>query len=195
MNALETSIAVAAIRVYSLKGVKRTTMSDVAKEAGVTRQTVYNAFSNTDEVLRAAIRLYIGVQWQKIQSGWQLTEQLDKRLDILFQHFAIDTWEYVSSSGAAADLASGYNAVGRAEIEQARLGFRDDIAALFEAGRDNLGARGTSPEALSDLLSYALEGIKSNCKTRTEVEETLAALKAAVLALAAAEDEASNIAT
>jgi len=187
MNTRETSIAEAAIRVYSLKGVKRTTMSDIAKEAGVTRQTVYNAFPNTDEVLRAAIRLYIGQQWQTIQSGWQLTERLDERLDFLFQHFAIDTWEYVSSSGEAAELAGGYNAAGRAEIEQARQGFRDDIAALFEASRDQLGERGTSPEALSDLLSYAFEGIKSNCKTRTEVDETLAALKAAVLAVAAPE--------
>ena len=42
MNDREKSIALAAIRTYQAKGVRRTTMSDIAKAAGVTRQTVYN---------------------------------------------------------------------------------------------------------------------------------------------------------
>lgn len=183
MNSREKSIAGAAIRVYSRKGVRRTTMSDVAREAGVTRQTVYNAFPNTDEVLRAAIRLYIDQQWQKISKGWQTTDRLDERLDILFKHFAIETWEYVSSSEEAAELAGGYNASGRTEIEQARLGFRNEIAALFEASRARLDAWGTTPEALSDFISVSIEGIKYNSKSRSDVDDALATLKAAILAL------------
>ncbi|MCF2869495.1 TetR/AcrR family transcriptional regulator [Octadecabacter sp. G9-8] len=183
MSTREISIAQAAIHVYTQKGIRRTTMADVAKAANVTRQTVYNAFSNTDGVLRAAIRLFISQQWQKVCVGWEKAAGLDEKLDILFLHFAIETWEYIKLSDATADLVDGYNSVGRNEIEQAKDGFRGDIAALFEDARDTLKVRGSSPEALSDFISMSIEGIKFNSNTRADLDRGIATLKGSVLAL------------
>ena len=44
--------------MFSRYGVKRTSMVDLAQEAGVSRQTLYNVFRNKDDVLRALIRAY-----------------------------------------------------------------------------------------------------------------------------------------
>jgi AcrR family transcriptional regulator len=41
-------------------GFEKTSLSDVAAEAGVTRQTVYRYFDNTDELMRAALALAAG---------------------------------------------------------------------------------------------------------------------------------------
>jgi AcrR family transcriptional regulator len=183
MNTRETAIAEAAIRAYSKRGVKRTSMSVIAQEAKVTRQTVYNAFPSTDAVLRAAIRLFIERKWQLIQSQWQVSNDLEEKIDILLQHFALEPWEYVHSSPEAAELERGYNAAGHAEIGLARDGFRDDIAALFVPFEAKLANLGTDPAAVSDFISFAIEGIKYNCQTRTEMLAGIATLKAALIAL------------
>lgn len=183
MNEREKSIAMAAIRVYTRNGVKRTTMTDIAREANVTRQTVYNAFHNTDAVLRAAIRLYVDQQWNMISEGWRKTDRLDEKLDVLFRHFIIDTWEVLNSTKEAAELAGGYNAEGRAEIDLARARYRDDIAALFDHAKDRLEAKGIDPHSVSDLISFSSEGIKFSGKTLPEVTAAVATLKALVLSL------------
>ena len=183
MNDREESIALAAIRTYQAKGVRRTTMSDIAKEAGVTRQTVYNCFANTDAVLRGAIRLFIGDLWARITEAWATCETLEQKMDILLQHFAVEPWDFLNSSAEAAQLEGGYNDAGRAEIAAARLGFRGDIAALFQPWRHRLTRQGTSPLAVADFISAAIEGLKYNNKTRQDMLVAVATLKAAVLAL------------
>ncbi|MEM6463903.1 MAG: TetR/AcrR family transcriptional regulator [Pseudomonadota bacterium] len=189
MNEREIRIADAAIRTYSTRGVRRTTMSDIAREADVTRQTVYNSFANTDEVLRAAIRLYVDRQWQKIRMAWDTRDSLDGKLDAVLQHFAIDPWDYVHSSEEAAELVGGYNEAGRAEIEAARRGFRNEIADLFVPFEEALIAQGTTPHAVADFISAAIEGIKYNYHDRDAMRLAVSTLKAAVLAMTIARDK------
>jgi AcrR family transcriptional regulator len=50
----------AARRCFERFGFEKTSLSDVAAEAGVTRRTVYRYFDNTDELLRAAFALAAG---------------------------------------------------------------------------------------------------------------------------------------
>lgn len=188
MNDREISIAEAAIRAYLNKGVARTTMADVAREAGVSRQTVYNAFPNTDAVLRGAIRHYIAGLWADIQAAWETCESLDAKLDVVLQRFAMEPWDLLNSSAAAAELEGGYNAAGREEIALARLGFRGDIAALFQPWEAALTRQGTDPMAVADFISAAIEGIKYNSATRAEMELAVATLKASILALTGERD-------
>ncbi|MCV6600102.1 MAG: TetR/AcrR family transcriptional regulator [Cohaesibacter sp.] len=183
MNEREKSIAAAAIRMYVSKGVRRTTMSDVAGEAGVTRQTVYNTFANTDAVLRGAILFYVDELWQNILTEWGDSDGLDQKLDILLHYFAVVPWDFLNSSEEAAQLERGYNAAGRAAVEEARLVFQDDIAALFMPWQEQLACQGTTPRALSDFISAAIEGIKYNNETRQDMLLAVATLKACLIAL------------
>lgn len=50
----------AARRCFERFGVEKTTIADVATEAGVTRRTVYRYFDNSDTLLRAAFALAAG---------------------------------------------------------------------------------------------------------------------------------------
>ena len=59
MNSRTQNILEAAQIVFARYGVSKTTMSDIAREAGVARQTVYNAFATKNEVLREVVRLEI----------------------------------------------------------------------------------------------------------------------------------------
>lgn len=183
MTDRETSIAQAALRCYQTKGVRRTTMTDVAKAAGVTRQTVYNTFPNTDAVLRGAIRLYVGGLWQQIEDAWTTCDTLEQKLDVLLARFAMDSWDFLNSSAVAVELEGGYNAAGKAELDAARQGFHGDMAALFDPWQDHLSAQGTTPMAVAEFISAAIEGLKSYNTTRDGMLLSVATLKASVLAL------------
>jgi AcrR family transcriptional regulator len=171
------------MRVYQTKGVARTTMTDIAREAGVSRQTVYNVFPNTDAMLRGALLHYIDVLWQGILLEWSACATLGEKLDVLFDHFAMKPWEYLKSSPVAAELERGYNAVGRAAIDEARQGFRDDVAALFQPWETELARQGTNPLAVSNYINAAIEGVKYNNDTRDDMTIAVATLKASLLAM------------
>ena len=54
-EALKTREAIldSAIRVFSIRGVSRTTLANIAKEAGVTRGAIYWHFRNKEDLLAA----------------------------------------------------------------------------------------------------------------------------------------------
>lgn len=56
----------AAVRCVQRWGVEKTSLNDIAREAGVTRPTVYNHFDNRDDVIQAAL----------LQSGTAFAEAL-----------------------------------------------------------------------------------------------------------------------
>lgn len=183
MNTREQTIARAAMRAYQAKGVARATMSDIAKQAGVSRQTVYNSFPSSDAMLHGAVICYIQDLWDQVQLLWRECDRLDAKLDVLLEQFALRPWEFLNSSPAAAELERGHNPAGRKAIVAAREIFRHDIAALFEPWQDGLHQQGTSPLALSDYISAAIEGIKYNNHTRADMESAITTLRASVLAM------------
>ena len=55
INATQQKIITAAITCVERWGVEKVNLNDIAKEAGVTRPTVYSYFSNRDEVIQQAL--------------------------------------------------------------------------------------------------------------------------------------------
>ena len=58
----ETQLMKAAFAVFSRYGVSKTTVGDIAAEAGVSRQTMYNLYGGRDEILRAAVEFVAAVR-------------------------------------------------------------------------------------------------------------------------------------
>jgi AcrR family transcriptional regulator len=65
-NDTQQKIIDAAIRCVKQWGTDKTNLNDIAKEAGVTRPTVYSYFPNRDDVIRTAL----------LQSGYNFAQRL-----------------------------------------------------------------------------------------------------------------------
>lgn len=184
MNESEKRIAAAALRVFARYGVKRATMADVAKEADVVRQSLYNVYSNKDALLRGAIRLYADDQWEKINAGWDQAGDLGEKLDILFEHFILETWNLMNSSPDAKELTHGYNAAGREEIlliEEQTIGNLEAILAPFAAA---FAEHGETTASVADHLLVSISGIKYGATSLKQAAKLADTQKALILALA-----------
>lgn len=67
-------------RCFERKGMQKTTLGDVAQEAGVSRMTVYRKFEDRKALFDAAALRNMHRQWQRIATEMKPTDQLDEWL-------------------------------------------------------------------------------------------------------------------
>lgn len=66
-------LIVAAQTCYEKKGIKQTTINDIALTAKITRRTVYRYFSSHDEILLAVFERVVDTFWQDLFNDLDLT--------------------------------------------------------------------------------------------------------------------------
>lgn len=184
MNPREVAIIEAAFRVFSRYGVQRTTMNDIAKEAGISRQTLYNTFSNKDEVLRATIRLHTERTIQRIEAGLLELEDsgdLGAKLDLVFEHIAIQPYTIIYAAPNAEDLIEGMNAASKAEIETSDEKLRAMIEEILTPHTDSLSGTGLTLHQLSDMLRNYASAAKNQARNLEHLKELLLSIKKIIL--------------
>ncbi|NRB37537.1 MAG: TetR/AcrR family transcriptional regulator [Pseudomonadales bacterium] len=65
-SAAQQRIIWAAQTCYAEKGIKQTTINDIANEANITRRTVYRHFSSHDEILLVVFERVVETFWQDL---------------------------------------------------------------------------------------------------------------------------------
>ena len=96
-------------------GVKRASMSDIAAEAGVARQTVYNAYANKNEILRGSIRAFGEDAMVTLEAELPQAATLSDKLDLVLSEMVLKPYAFLHFSPNALDLLEGYNDAGRDE--------------------------------------------------------------------------------
>ena len=180
----EKTILDAAVRVFSRYGVKRTTMNDLAREAGISRQTLYNAFRNKDDILRALIRVYSEQAVAEIEAGLKSVEGLGPGLDLAFEKIAVQPFDMIRASPNAEDIVEGFNATSQAELAAAAESSRVVIERILSPHEDALSRAGLSAAGLSDLVQRAAKAAKSGARDRDHLLVLLGALRDLCLAAA-----------
>ena len=181
MNDREEQIIDAALRVIIRYGVKRTTMNDIASEAGVARQTLYNLYANKEEILRATIRLFAERTLAAIAAESTETEDLGRLLDTVFEHLAVRPFELLCDSPDANDILRGFNDAAKEELSNTMELFRVEIEVCFTPYRKQLRTVGLTPQQLSDFVQRSLGAFKHDAKDKEHLLELLYSLKILIL--------------
>lgn len=180
MQDREQKIIDAAIQLFSRYGVKRTSMNDIAGEAGIARQTLYNAFSNKDEVLRATLRLLTERATARIEAGLGRTNALGEQLDVVFRHIAVEPFDMLRASPNAEDIVEGFNASSQQEIAAAAEGNRIIIARILGPYRRAIESNGLTVDQFADFVQRSAANAKYSASDRKHILNLLTALKVAV---------------
>ncbi len=173
MNTREEQILDAAIGVFLRYGVNRSSMSDIAKEANVARQTLYNAFANKDEVLRATIRLFSERSHQRIEAELGEHQDLETKLNIVFAHTVIAPYMRLHESPNAADFIEGCNQAAKEEIEAQDEQTRILIEQILKPFEDALKKNGVNAKQLSDFVQRSSSAAKHSATSRKHLNTLL----------------------
>ena len=158
MNDRDKNILEAATRVFSRYGVKRASMSDVAEEAGISRQTLYKAFRSKDDILRTHIHVYTDAAIADIEAGLEKTEALAARIDLVLERMIVPGFDMVRASPNAADIVEGVNATTKEELETTAERFQAVIEAVLSPYADALTEAG-APHAVPTPRPGRLAGM------------------------------------
>jgi AcrR family transcriptional regulator len=183
MKKQNEKIVQAALQVFMRYGIRRTTMNDIAREAGLVRQTLYTVYSSKDEVLCAAIRYFSDQIQQEVEARWQQADSLGQKLDVYFEQAIVASFRMIRASPEAGDMIDGYSAAGKAEILRGQARKAEAIAGILQPFEAAILASGLSVSQLATFVQCAALGLRNSAGDEAELAELLAALRASVLSL------------
>ncbi|WP_076859060.1 TetR/AcrR family transcriptional regulator [Bradyrhizobium mercantei] len=173
MNEREIAICEAAAGLFMHYGVKRTGMNDIAREAGVARQTLYNAFPNKDAVLFATTRLFMDRALKETQRELEGCSDLRKQLGIVFEHVARRPYRMLHASPHTEDIIEGMSAESRMVIAECNEGFRALIEQLLAPEKDKIRASGMTVRRLADAVLHFAIAAKHEARDQAHLDELL----------------------
>ncbi|MCH2077410.1 MAG: TetR/AcrR family transcriptional regulator [Rhodobacteraceae bacterium] len=161
----------AALSMFARFGVAKTTMNDIASEAGVARQTVYNAFPGKPDLLRATTRLATRDFQEEVREAWSGVEGTAAKLDLYLELGPLRWYALIKESPATAEVFDGMNEHAKAEVAEGTKNW----TAMMEAELKADGVRSKDPEvSLSDLSEFFYFA-SANAKYSAESTEILRA--------------------
>ncbi|MEM1299751.1 MAG: TetR/AcrR family transcriptional regulator [Pseudomonadota bacterium] len=181
MTDTERKIIEAAIGTFVRYGAKKTTMGDIAEAAGVSRQTVYDAFGNKDEVIRAGI-VYVTDQYlARVQARLEDCTTLAAQIDAYFEETVVKSFELLQTAADPEELISGHNQAGKAEIARSHVRHEALVTELLAPHADMLSNMGESPASLAHLVVTAVMGFKYQATDVVDLKTLLKTLKRTIL--------------
>jgi AcrR family transcriptional regulator len=181
-------IADAALRRFARYGFKRSSMDDIASEAGLAKATLYLHFKGKDDVFRAMIRRFGTRVEARCREVVAQPGSLAQRLDALMQaHFASG---YVAFGAGEhlAELKAVMAQIASREIAEVEGVFVTlAMRLLAEAGSsDEITLERVAPEVIVATLLRAAVGAKVGTQPSPEVYAERLSAAAAVAAAAVA---------
>lgn len=181
MDADDSSFLDTATSVVARYGMKRTTMDDLARAVGVSRQTLYDRFGDKDGVMAAVIHHMAKRLCRELRAAFVERSDLAEKLDAYFEIAVWPTYELMQAMPDAVDFEKG---MGPASTAASREGSELKRAILADMLRP-LFATGTHPpENVAAYVEQASSRAKMSDISSDELERFLAVLKASVVALA-----------
>jgi TetR/AcrR family transcriptional regulator of autoinduction and epiphytic fitness len=169
IHARQLALLDAAVGVFARYGFRKTSMDEVARAAGVSRQGLYLQFANKEELFRKTLEHSLNGQLIAAQAA------LSRQQDGLEQRLiaAFDAWSgrFVGSLGAdAADLMCASTALAGATLTHYETRFEHAVTqAIAESPLNNFcAAAGMRPADLSRALHATARGLKQRSTTRGE---------------------------
>ena len=172
----QEAILEAAVGVFARYGFRKTSMDEVARAAGVSRQGLYLLFADKEELFRKAISYKLSRQLSA--AIIELSDPLAPLESRLIS--ACDEWGGRSVglfAGDAADLMCAGTTLAGATVAHYESEFEHALTqALVESPLANFCAKvGVQPSDVARTLLATVRGLKHSCKSRQEFVQQMTA--------------------
>ena len=123
-------IMVAAFELVAEEGLGSVTMTAIADRADVARQTLYNHFTDVEQIVIAGMVEYNAIGFAHLMELLGATATTEAKLDLLVRHTVAST----RHGHTVADLRNALSAEARAHLDQHVTSFRGLIESIIAEG-------------------------------------------------------------
>ena len=166
----------AAVGVFARFGYRKTSMEDVARAAGISRQGLYLSFANKEELFRRAVEHSLSTQLAcAITELSRAENNLETRLIAACKEWS---GRFVGSLGAdAADLMCASTSLAGATLAEYEWQFEEALARAIGATpmADRCAAAGLNIADFARALHATARGLKQVCKTKEDFVKVMTA--------------------
>ena len=178
----EEKVLVAARDVFVRYGFKRTTMSDLADAAHMSRPALYLIFSSKEEVFRSLVTQVFNELLSEIREGLSRRETVTDKLTFAFEVWCVGPFEMTHVSPDAKDiLESGYEFASEITLH-AFSDFEEIVADILRPVVSTQTKEMISVEQLAHILTTASQGFKESASSTVQLRQMLKGLIIIVLA-------------
>lgn len=168
-GARRAEILDAALNLFGRYGYRRTSIDDIAREAGIAKGTVYLSFASKDEVFLAVSQALVERMFAEAETARQRPGTAQERLTGMTIAWFGRYFDTVSSSPHAAELMDAKHrlcadVVSRYSSQYRKL-LRDTVADADAAGQLDLQAAAVSADTVADLLIGGSRGLENGAST------------------------------
>ena len=177
-------IIAAATSVFARYGFKRTTMNDIAREAGVSRSTLYGLFSDKEELLQASMIQYFDDAISGINEHLDDSMSLDRQLDLVFEWVVVRGFKMTKQAPDAKDIVDGIHPVWTDALQEKYAEVIDLVVGLLKPYDKQIRAAGMNTRDLAQLLcaaSGSLKKVAQNASHLRKMHSDLITLTTAAL--------------
>ncbi|CUI62022.1 TetR/AcrR family transcriptional regulator [Cognatishimia activa] len=169
-------IAMAALATVGKYGLQKTTMSDIAQAAGISRQSLYNVYPNKEELLRAAVKYFMDADLQMVKEAWKDLDGAEAKLDAYFSMGPLRWYDQLTDMPNVNELLEGMSAIVEPSLKDGHLNWIELLADL-------LGEKIDADQAheVADLVFFSAKNAKFSAASRAQLERRLDLLKEMVL--------------
>ncbi len=176
-------IVVAATNMFARYGYAKTTMGDIAAEAGVARQTVYNAFPGKEEILRAVVRHAGEKTFAAVTDAWKSAGTTAEKLAAFHDLGPLSWFEVIRAAPDWAELMDGVHKAASEEMTALDQKWRAALTDILcpDAAQDD--AVPTRPHDVVDFFYSTSMNAKHGAQDIDHLRSRLATIRAATLSL------------
>lgn len=161
-----------AMQEFARHGFAKTSMSDIAKAAGISRTSLYNHFPTKEEVFKALSERINDRVYGEVVAAIRDSGPWDKRLLGIINARVSWVYELLHASEHGRELINEKNKICGGDVLAANDRFESLIRDLLTK---NLGKR-TDSAALSRVLIQSVNGVLEKAETRKGAEQGVALL-------------------
>ncbi|MEM9481638.1 MAG: TetR/AcrR family transcriptional regulator [Verrucomicrobiota bacterium] len=160
-------------------GFQKVTLSDIAKELGVSRPTVYQAFPNKEEIFIGLLECFFAESLARIGEVRQSGEVLGKKLEEAIEIWVVEPFQLIHSSPGVGELMDCGFDFAQETMADGYAAFEAELAGVL----DDAGFSGRLVNAdLAQLLAVSLRGFKPLAKDVAELRGWISDLLTLILA-------------
>jgi AcrR family transcriptional regulator len=164
----DAAILQSAFAAFAHYGLRRTSMADIAKGAGMSRPALYLRYCGKEDIFNAIVRIHFQRSERAVAKALSVAAPPAETLQAAMQAIDGEVVEAMLNSPHADEILSTNQPFNQTEVQEAHARITGHIARWIDegvaAGRLSLDGLGASAEEVAATLMAAKFGIKSFAK-------------------------------